>query len=69
MPASAIRAILTVSDHFPRAGKQSFTLSADTRTRAKLAPDPLSMLKTLSLSVMFIASLALMFGAYATLPV
>ena len=47
----------------------SFTLSNDTATCAKLAPDPLSMFKTLSLSVMFLASLALMFGAYATLPV
>ena len=68
-PPSALKAILTVPDHIHRVGKLSFTLSADTPTRAKLAPDPHFMLKTLSLSVMFVASLALMFGAYATLPV
>ncbi|WP_263574792.1 hypothetical protein [Devosia aquimaris] len=37
-------------------------------TRRELALDPLSMLKIISLSVMFIASLGLLFAAYASVP-
>ncbi len=38
-------------------------------TRQDVVLDPLTMLKIISLSVMFIASLGLLFAAYASVPV
>jgi hypothetical protein len=38
-------------------------------TRQEVAQGPLTMLKIISLSVMFIASLGLLFAAYASVPV
>jgi hypothetical protein len=39
------------------------------RLASRLTQEPIAVLKTLSLSIMFIATLGLIFAAYASVPV